>query len=271
MVRWTPTMRIVPRPSDKHLPATPRRTAAVSASERSRAARLAAALLGLALAALGNAAVAAEKEAGKEKPAIASWYAETVSHSDSGMNVTHLWALDSRFRAETVIGGLELVTIVSGDTYYIYDATTMAGLAIRRSPAAIAEDRRVPRPFGNELDVLIQDGGEKVREETVAGRPADLYRVTDDNGARNVWVTQDDRRLPIRVEVFNRKSGLKRYKEYIDWAAGLPLADAFFAPDPRVQFQRFELDEYVAKVLAKDPATAIPILYGELLNGPTPH
>jgi len=264
-------MRIVSRLSDTPRPGAPRHAAGVPPSERSRATRLAAALLGLALVALGNAAIAAEKNAGDEKPAIASWYAETVSHSDSGMNVTHLWSLDSRFRAETVIRGLELVTIVSGDTYYTYDATTMTGIAIRRAPAAIAEDKRAPRPFGNELDLLIRDGGEKVREETVAGRGADLYRVTDDNGARNVWVTQDDRRLPIRVEVFNRKSGSKRYKEYIDWAAGLPLADAFFVPDPRVSLQRFELDEYVAKVLAKDPATAIPILYGELLNGPTPH
>jgi outer membrane lipoprotein-sorting protein len=264
-------MRIVSRQLRIELPRAPRHAAGAPARDRSLGARLARALLCVALCAPATAAIAAEKDKSSEKPATASWYAETISHSDNGLNITHLWALKSRFRAETVIRGLELVTIVNGDTYYSYDATTMTVIAIRRAPAAIAEDSRNPRPFGNELAILIEDGGEKVREDNVGGRPADVYQVTDVNGKRSVSVTQDDRRLPIRIEVFDRKSGSTRYKEYIDWAAGLPLTDAFFTPDPRVQFQHFELDEYVAKALAKDPATAIPILYGELLNGPTPH
>jgi hypothetical protein len=82
-----------------------------------------------------------------------------------------------------------------------------------------------------------------------------------------VWVTQDDRRLPIHIEVFSRKSGTTRYKEYVDWVSGLPLTDAFFEPEPGVQFERFELDEYIAKTIERDPVTAIPILYGELLHG----
>lgn len=264
-------MRIVPRQPRIELPRALRHAARTPARDRSLGARLARALLCVALCAPATAAIAAEKQKTSEKPAIPSWYAETISHSDSGLNVTELWALQSRFRAETAIRGHKLVTIVNGDTYYTYDATTMAGIAIRRAPAAIAQDSRHPRPFGNELDILIEDGGEKVREENIGGRPADVYQVTDANGKRNVSVTQDDRRLPIRVEVFDRKSGSTRYKEYVDWAAGIPLTDAFFTPDPRIQFVHFELDDYVAKAIAKDPSTAIPILYGELLNGPTPH
>jgi hypothetical protein len=53
--------------------------------------------------------------------------------------------------------------------------------------------------------------------------------------------------------------------------SGLPLTDAFFKPEPGVQFERFELDEYIAKAIERDPVTAIPILYGELLHGRAPN
>jgi hypothetical protein len=199
-----------------------------------------------------------------------SWYAQTFARSDTGVNVTHMWSSKSQFRAETVARGHKLVTIVRGDTYYVYDQLTMTGIAIRRAPAAIAADSRNPRPFGNEARILVEEGGEKIREETIVGQRADVYQITDDDGRRMVWVTQDDRRLPIRIEVFGRKSGSTRYKEYVDWVVGLPLTDAFFEPAPGVQLERFELDEYIAKTIERDPVVAIPILYGELLHGRTP-
>ena len=82
-------------------------------------------------------------------------------------------------------------------------------------------------------------------------------------------MTQDDRQLPIRIELFNRRSGSTRYKEYVDWISELPIADAFFEPDPSIQFKRFELDEYIKYTLSKGSETTIPILYQELLHGPT--
>jgi len=224
-------------------------------------------VVGLAISALLAQPVAAEKDKAIEKPAILSWYTEAFSRGDAGLNVTHLWSLKSKFRAEIVTRGHKLVTIVNGDTYYAYDALTMAGVAIRRAPAALAAESRTLRPFGNEAQILIDEGGEKIREESIAGKRADVYQITDDNGRRMVWATQDDRRLPIRIEVFGRKSGSTRYKEYVDWVSGLPLTDAFFEPEPGIQFERFELDEYIAKTLERDPATVMPILYSELLHG----
>jgi hypothetical protein len=153
----------------------------------------------------------------------------------------------------------------------VYNALTMAGIAIRRAPAALAEESRTPRPFGNEAQILVDEGGEKIREENIAGKSADVYQITDDIGRRMVWVTQDDRRLPIRIEIFDRKSGSTLYKEYVDWVSGLPLTDAFFEPEPSIQFERFELDEYIAKTIERDPVAAIPILYGELLHGRAAH
>jgi hypothetical protein len=227
-------------------------------------------LVGLALAVLLALPATAEKDKSSEKSAIPSWYAQTYARGDAGLNVTYLWSLKSKLRAETVVRGHKLVTIVNGKTYYVYDALTMAGIAIRRAPAALAAESRTPRPFGNEAQIMIDEGGEKIREESIAGKSADVYQITDNNGRRMVWVTQDDRRLPIRIEVFGRQSGTTRYKEYVDWVSGLPISDAFFEPEPGVQFERFELDEYIQNTLATGSAATLPILYQELLHGPAP-
>ena len=227
-------------------------------------------MVGLVLSALVAQPAMAEKDKHIEKPVIPSWYTQSYTRSDTGLTITYLWSLKSKFRAETVIRGHNLVTIVNGDTYYTYDALTMAGIAIRRAPAALAAESPDRRPFGNEGQLLIDQGGEKIREENIAGRLADVYQITDEHGRRIAWMTQDDRRLPIRIELFSRKSGSTRYKEYVDWITGLPVADAFFEPEPSIQFQHFELDEYIKHTIAKGSAATLPILYQELLHGPTP-
>jgi len=263
-------MRIFSREPGIDRRLSPRRGPWTRTSERPFAHGLARVLAGLALSAFIALPAAAQKDKTPKKPVDSSWYAQTFARSDTGVNVTHMWSLKSHFRAETVARGHKLVTIVRGDTYYVYDELTMTGIAIRRAPAAMAADSRNPRPFGNEAPILVEEGGEKIREETIVGQRADVYQITDGDGRRMVWVTQDDRRLPIRVEVFGRKSGSTRYKEYVDWVVGIPLTDAFFEPAVGVQLERFELDEYIAKTIERDPVVAIPILYGELLNGRTP-
>ncbi len=268
MVRWAPVMRIIFQQPGIDPRLLPHRARWTLDSHRPIAIGFAGMMIGLALAALVAHPAAAEKDI--EKPATPSWYAQTFARSDTGLNVTYLWSLKSKFRAETVSRGHRLVTIVNGDTYYVYDALTMTGIAIRRAPAALAAESPDRRPFGNEAQILIAQGGEKIREESIAGKPAEVYQITDESGRRIVWVTQDDRRLPIRVEVFSRESGSTRYKEYVDWVSGLPVTDAFFEPEPGIQFQRFELDEYIEYTLTKDSAETFPILYQELLHGPTP-
>ena len=260
-------MRIISRQPGIDPQFLPHRGQWALAGHRPIAIGLARMVVGLALSALVAHPAAAEKDKNIEKSATPSWYAQTFARGDTGLNVTYLWSLKSKFRAETVSRGHRLVTIVNGDTYYVYDALTMTGVAIRRAPAALAAESPDRRPFGNEAQILIDQGAEKIRDESIAGKPAEIYQITDESGRRMVWVTQDDRRLPIRVEVFSRKSGSTRYKEYVDWVSGLPLTDAFFEPEPGIQFERFEFDDYLKKMFEKGSAATIPILYGELLHG----
>lgn len=202
------------------------------------------------------------------EPGPRSWHAQALARGPAGLNVTYLWSLGPKFRAETVVAGHKIVTIVNGDTYYVYDAVSMTGVAIRRSPVAIANDSSGRRPFGNEAETLISQGGEKIREELLLGTPSDVYQLSDASGRRVLWVTQDDYRLPLRIEIYDRATGVTKYTDFLDWLSGLRLMDAFFEPEPSIKFDHYELEEYV-RLTAEGPI-GVPILYAELLHGRNP-
>jgi outer membrane lipoprotein-sorting protein len=212
-------------------------------------------------------------------PAVASaadpapeptWHAQAMAHSDEGLNVTYFWSKGPKFRAETVVSGHRIVTIVNGNFYYAYDAVSHKGVAIRRSPEAIAQDSPQRRPFGRELEILTEQGAEKVGEEKYHGAPCDVYRVTDDAGKRVLWVTQGEPRLPVRLELFSRSSGRTRYTDYLNWLTGVPLDDAFFEPEKEIEFQRFTLEDYLRTSVTKGPVGPVPVLYADLLHGRKP-
>jgi len=220
--------------------------------------------LGLTLSALISAPGSA-KEA--DEQTVQSWYAQTVARGPAGLNVNYFWSLDKKFRAETVVSGHKVVTIVSGDTYYAYDAVLMSGIAIRRAAKAIAADSSKLRPFGNEVEVLLSQGAEKIREEVLFNIPSEVYQISNDAGRRVLWVTQDSRRLPIRVEIYDRRTGSTSYKEYFDWQTGFPIAEEFFDPEPAVNLKHFTFDEYIKSSADREVMNLAPILYEDLLLG----
>jgi hypothetical protein len=196
----------------------------------------------------------------------ATWYAETVAQSERGFLVTHYWSKGAKLRAETVIQGHRIVTMVSGELYTIVDALTLEGVAIRRSPAAIAEDAKRGRPFASELDDVLADGGEKVGEQLVNGVQTDVYRATDARGKSTVWVTRDEPRFPVRTEYYSRVTKQESTTSYVNWLSGLPIPDAFFEPDASVKLEHVSYDEYVART-SKEPVGPAPVLFRHLLHG----
>ncbi len=270
MVRWSPVTRTISRRPAGAQRCPNRVGRADGSGDRPIANALVCAILGLALSAAPAPRAGAQRADAPEKPSIPSWYAQTIARGEGEFTVTNSWSLRSKLRSEVTTLGRKIVTIVDGDTYYAYDAIAMTGIAIRRAPEALAMDSPNRRPFGNEAQKLIEAGAEKIRDESVGGKHAEVYQLTDDSGRRVAWVTRDERRLPIRIEFFDRQSGTTRYREYVDWVAGIPLSDAFFQPEPGIQFERFELEAYIEKMLDEKSAPPVPILYGELLRGPTP-
>jgi hypothetical protein len=195
-----------------------------------------------------------------------TWYAQALARGDAGLNVTHFWSKGPLLRAETVISGHKIVTIVNGEWYYAFDALLNQGMAIRREAAAIARDAPERRPFGNEYEILLEQGAEKVGEEVLLGRPSGIFRVTDHGGRRELWVTLDEARLPLRVEIFERSTGRKRYTDYINWRSALYIPDAFFEPAPGVDLERMDFDAYVQRSIQTGPVGPVPVLYSDLLR-----
>lgn len=222
-----------------------------------------------ALLSLAAGAITAAEDARKPS-GPATWFAQALTRGEAGLNVTHLWSKGASLRAETVVAGHKIVTIVRGDRYYAYDGLTGEGLSIRREPAVVAAEKPDDRPFAQEYQVLMRQGAELVREETLIGRRAGIYRVTDEIGRRELWVTQDALRIPLRVEIFDRESGSQRTTDYVNWQSDLAIPDAFFAPDPRSSLQEMDYTEYVRRSSEEGSVGPVPVLYTSLLFKRTP-
>lgn len=195
-----------------------------------------------------------------------TWYAQALARGTGGLNVTHFWSKGPWLRSETVIAGHKVVNIVKGPWYYAYDGLTKRGVGIRRDPQAEARDAPDRRPFGREYEILQRQGAELVREEDALGRTAGVYRVTDTRGRRELWVTQDEKRLPLRIVIYDRQTTGTRTTDYINWQSALPIPDEFFEPESDVKIERLELEQYIKRTLSEGPVGAVPVLYADLLH-----
>lgn len=228
----------------------------------SRRLRLPAILLNATL--LWCTAATAEEE--KPRPAPAdTWYAQALARGDAGLGVTHFWSKGPKLRAETVVAGHKIVTIVNGPTYYAYDGTSGQGIAIERDASALEKDRRGRRPFGNEYERLLELGAELVREEKRLGQATGVYRLTDEFGRRELWVTQDELRIPLRIEIYNRATTQRTTTDYLNWQSGLSIEDAFFEPDPRAKLEAMDYATYAKRTATEGPVGPVPVLYRALL------
>ncbi|MBW2273763.1 MAG: hypothetical protein JRG96_10850 [Deltaproteobacteria bacterium] len=195
-----------------------------------------------------------------------TWYVSTLSETERGILGVHYWSKGPLFRAETIVEGHRIATIVNAGSYYIINVVSGTGIEIGRSERAMSEDAARGRPFGREFEALVRDGGEKVRSRELGGVGYDVYRVTDKAGRREILVTRSEPRIPVSVETYNRKTGQSTVVRYMNWRRGLDVTDAFFEPPQGVEVPRLEYAEYVEKITTGSIGPA-PVLYEELLHG----
>lgn len=196
-----------------------------------------------------------------------TWHAQGLTRDPvSGVSVTNYWSQGRKMRAESVVRGHPVVTMVNGEWYYVYDGLSGTGIAVRRSARALADDKQGGRPFAQEGTFMQSEGAELVRKERAGKMACDLYRLTDANGRREACITDQEPYLPLRVEVFDRSSGDTLRTDYVGWVRDLLIRKTFFEPDPRFTFERYDYDEFMAKLASDEPPRA-PILYGALLHG----
>lgn len=193
-----------------------------------------------------------------------TWHATTFVTGDMGFRIIHYWSKGDWMRAQTLIGGHPIVTIVRDGEYIGYDAMTGKGARIQRAPAAREEDRNRSRPFGNDLDELKKQGADKVEVTERAGRAVEIWRKTDAAGRRKLWVTSDEPMLPMRLETFVRGGSETITTEYSDWAKGLAIPDAFFAAPQGLDLEVLDYESYLEQGSTRPIG---PVLYPDLLHG----
>lgn len=224
--------------------------------------RLAAMLCAGCLALAGDALAEPPTEANHAAPE--TWHAVTYVTGSMGLRIIDYWSKGPWMRAETLINGHPIVTIVRNEDYFVFDRLTSRGVRIRRAPAARQEDRERARPFGNDFDELVAKGAEKVEEVDLAGRKAEIWRLSDSSSRRKLWVTKDEPRLPIRLETFVRGSSETVKLDYSSWGMGIDLPDAFFGVPPEVDLEELEYESYLEAAPTRPLG---PVLYPELLHG----
>ncbi len=198
-----------------------------------------------------------------------TWHA-TVFFSGTGQyRIIHYWSAGSSMRAETLIAGHPITTIVRDDRYVVMDRLSGKALDVERAPQAVKDDKGRLRPFGIELDEIRKAGAEKVEETKLSGVPVEVWRVTDDVGRRTVWVSKVAPRVPLRAETFVRGSSETIIFDYSNWSFDLEMPDAFFEIPSDFDVEELDYDEY-EEMSGKGPVGPGPILYPDLLHGGKP-
>jgi hypothetical protein len=153
----------------------------------------------LVAAAAGAPAGARAADEAKSSTAPKTWHATVFFSNGASYRIIHYWSDGAKMRAETLISGHPVATIIRGDRYIALDRLTGKALDIERAPAAILADQGRPRPFGIELDELKKAGGERIEDTTMSGVPVEVWRLTDDTSRRTVWVSKKPPHVPIRL------------------------------------------------------------------------
>ncbi len=197
---------------------------------------------------------------------IATWAASRMTQSDTGNLVEYLWSKGPKMRAETVIAGRPVVTLVNETRYILIDALSKEGVSIERSEAARRQDAKRGRPFGNEAEKLIAAGAEKIEGGIESGMDASRYRLTNSTGRREIWVTEGEYELPVEIYQYYRNTGSEMRVRYLGWSPGVPLPEWFFEPLPDVTLETLTYTEYVERS-KKEAVGPAPPFYAELLHG----
>lgn len=198
-----------------------------------------------------------------------TWHATAFVSGIGSYRIIHYWSKGASMRAETLIGGHPIATLVHGDRYVVIDRLTGHALDVERSPRALAEDKGRKRPFAFEQREIAEAGGEKVEETKLSGVDVEVWRLTDDAGRRTAWVSKGEPSVPLRVETFVRGGAQTVKIDYSSWGFNLEMPDAFFELPDGLEVERLSYDDYTKKS-AEGPVGPAPILYPDMLHGAKP-
>ena len=91
------------------------------------------------------------------------------------------------------------------------------------------------------------------------GRPCEVFRLTDQLGRRELWVTKDLKRLPVRILIYRRDTSRTMTTEYLNLAHGaLDRRRLLRAPNRASQLERLDFDSYMQRSATGEPIGPVP-------------
>jgi len=195
-----------------------------------------------------------------------TWYAQRISSGECvPLRIEDLWSRGAWLRAETVIGGRPIVTIVRGDRYITLDRLSDSGVSVKRHPNAQAADEPKGRPFGNELRELQRAGGERVGEEDLGGgAKCVLWRLTSNEGRTEVCTGEEESPRIFFVRRWDRASNCNLQWRYVQWLRNFEVKSGFFAAPAKARIESYSYEKYVQTLGQSAAGLAFPLL----LHGP---
>lgn len=195
-----------------------------------------------------------------------SWYALRLRTGEVSLGFEHLWSSGASLRAEFVLGGRPVLTVVHKNRYIVVDKLAGTGVSVERHKNAQRAPVAPGRPFGfgDELESLLEEGGEYVGDETFQGVRCRLHRLTSQVGRQEVCVQEEEEGSgrPLYVKIWSRDSNQEVLIQYLNWVHAFETGPDFFTPDPRVKLREYSYDDF-AQGKVKEP-----VIFPRLIHGP---
>lgn len=147
-----------------------------------------------------------------------------------GMNsASKIWSNKDRMRIENTFEGKKMITIIDGDTTYMYnpESNTAMKFTGKDMPGDMGEKPENP---ANYQDQMAKDSLKSIGTETIDGVKCRVLTYVDkeDGATAKMWL-REDYGLPMRQEIM-AKSGEKMTMEYKNMKIGAQSPDLFKLP-----------------------------------------
>ena len=140
-----------------------------------------------------------------------------------------MWVGKEKMRMENTFEGKKMITIVDGDTTYMYDPATQTAMKFSGKDIPAGAEGKMDNPAEYE-QTMVKDSVKFLETVMYEGVKCRVVAYTDkeDGATAKMWL-REDYGLPMRQEV-SAKSGEKMTIEYKNMKIGAQAADVFKLP-----------------------------------------
>ena len=144
-------------------------------------------------------------------------------------STTKMWVAKEKMRMENTFEGKKMVTLIDGDTTYMYDPETQTAMKFSSKDMPGGMEGKIDNPSDYEKG-MAKDSLKFIENAVYDGVKCRVVAYTDkeDGATAKMWL-REDYGLPMKQEM-SSKNGEKMTIEYKNMKIGVPAADLFKLP-----------------------------------------